>query len=130
MSLTYSQACIDARLQAVADNIDGGGSNGSLVLIAGAAAVSTVRLALPCGDVNGGVLTFASSTPLIDPAAAATGVVTTARIQDSSSAVVVSDLSVGIPGSTADVVIANNRNSTLITAGQTVSVLAAQISGS
>jgi len=130
MTIAYSSQAIDARLTAIANTIDGGGSPGSLVLLAGGAVVSTVQLARPCGIVNGGVLTFSTSSILMDPSAAVTGDITTGRIQDSSSAVVVSGLSVGIPGSTSQVIIANGQSSTRIEAGQMVQLLAAEISGS
>ena len=128
MSVTYSLACINARLQAVVDNIDGGGSNGSLVLLSNSTVISTVSLARPCGTINGGVLTFSGT--LLDPSAAATGIVTTAEIWDSTGAIVISGLTVGIPLSPGDVTIVNGFNSTLITVGQVVQVLAAQITGS
>jgi hypothetical protein len=125
--MRYTAPCIAKRLQAVADLIDAGGSPGSIVLLAGSAVVSTVRLALPCGVVSDGVLTFAR-IPRIDPAASGTGTVTAARFQDSNGNIVATVFSVGIPGSGADVQIANGETSTLINAGQAVSVFAAQIS--
>ena len=129
MPATYSPTAINYRLQGVVSAIDSGGSNGSLVLLAGAAVVATVQLALPCGTVSGGILTF-SGTPLLSPAASATGVVTTAQIRNSVGNVMLADLSVGIPGSTAAVIIANGQNRLLITAGNAVQILAAQIIGS
>lgn len=128
MSVTYSQTVIDARLQAVADTIDGGGSNGSMVLRADSTVISMVSLARPCGTVNSGILTFVGT--LLDPAATATGYVNNVQIWDSNGNIMVSDLTVNIPSHTADVIIFNGLNSTLITAGQAVQILAAQITGS
>lgn len=109
--------------------IDSGGGNGFIKLLAGSTVVSTISLARPCGTVNGGVLTFDGT--LLDPAAANTGVVTSAIVTDSNGALMISDLSVGIPPSNDyDVLISNGLNSTLITAGQTVQILSAQITGS
>jgi hypothetical protein len=128
MTITYSLATINARLQAVANQIDAGGSNGSLVLLANSTVISTVQLSRPCGTVSGGVLTFSGT--LLDPAASASGAITTGRFQDSNGNIVASGLSAGIPLSTADIIISNGLSSTLITLGQTVQVLSAQITGS
>jgi hypothetical protein len=98
------------------------------VLLAGGSIISTIALQKPSGTVNGGVLTFSGS--LSDPSAAGTGNITTVHITDSTGALVISGLTCGIPGATADVIVSNGINSTLITAGQVVSVLAAQITGS
>lgn len=129
MAIQYGIATINARLLVVRDAIDAGGGNGNLILLAGPTIISTVALARPCGTVSAGVLTF-SGLPLIDPSATATGSVTTARIEDSVGNTVVSNFSVGIPLSGADIIMSNGLNSTLITAGQTVSVLSATITGS
>lgn len=128
MSVTYSLPTINARLQAVADTIDGGGGNANFKLYAGITLLSTISLARPCGTVNGGVLTFVGT--LLDPAAVATGSATVANIEDSTGALVVSGLTVGIPLSGRDVIVSNGFNSTLVTAGQTVALLSAQITGS
>lgn len=128
MALTYSPTAINYRLQGVVSAIDSGGSNGSLVLLAGAVVAATDQLALPCGTVSGGILTF-SGTPLLGTASA-TGIVTTAQIRNSAGNVVAAGLTVGIPGSTADVIIATGQNSLLVAAGNAVQILAGQISGS
>ena len=130
MAVNYSQTAINDRLLGVIAAIDGGATNGSLLLMAGSILVSTIQLARPCGTVNGGVLTFAG-TPLLDPSAAATGNVDSAIIQDGNGSTMVSGLTVGIPlSASVDIVISNGLNSTLVTAGQTVELLAAQITGS
>ena len=128
MSVVYSSTAINDRLQGVVTAIGSGGGPGSLKLNAGAATVSTIALAFPCGTVSGGILTFTGT--LLDPSAAATGIVDGATIVNSNGDTIVSGLSVGIPLSGADIVINNGLNTTLINAGQVVSVLSAQIIGS
>ena len=129
MSVTYNTPTISDRLQAVIDNIDGGGGNGNLKLYtATSTLLSTISLARPCGTIDSGVLTFVGT--LLDPSAAATGTAVTARIEDSTGVVVISGLTVGIPLSASDVIMSNGLNSTLITAGQATQLLSAQITGS
>ena len=125
MAVIYSQAVINARLNGVVTEL---GASALLVLRAGGTAISTIGLANPVGTVSGGVLTFTGA--LLDPSAAATGVVTNAVILDSTGATAISGLTVGIPGGTYDVIISNGLNSTLITTGQSVALLSAQIQGS
>lgn len=128
MSVTYSQTAIDYRLQGVIDAIDSGGSNGLLLLMSDSTVISTISLARPCGTVSGGILTFVGT--LVDPSATGTGYVNDAQIWNSNGVVMVSELTVGIPSQVADVIISNGLNNTLISAGQAVQVLAAQITGS
>lgn len=125
MAVIYSQAVINARLQGIVTEL---GSLATLLLLAGGTTVSTIQLASPVGTVNGGILTFSGT--LLDPAAASTGFVTSALIRDSNGATAITGLSVGIPGGSQDVIISNGLNSTLITAGQVVAFLSAQIIGS
>lgn len=127
MSVVYSQLAIDDRLDGVVTAIDTGG-NGSLNLYAGSTLVSTISLANPCGTVDGGVLTFSGT--LLDPAAAGTGLIDSGTISNGAGSVVVSGLTAGIPLSGADIIINNGLNSTLVTAGQVVQLLSAQIIGS
>lgn len=128
MSAVYSSTAIDFRLQGVVSAVDAGGTNGSLRLMDGGTLVSTISLAVPCGTVSGGILTFSGT--LLDPSAAATGSVDSGAIFDSNGDVVISGLTAGVPLSGADIIISNGLNSTLITAGQVVQVLSAQIRGS
>jgi len=129
MAVTYSTFAINYRLLGVVDAIDAGGGNGYLTLLVGSTVVSTISLARPAGTVDAGVLTFSGT--LLDPAAAGTGLVTEGRIYDSTGTLIISGLTVGIPPSTGyDILISNGLNSTLITAGQTVALLSAQITGS
>lgn len=126
MSVNYSPAAIDARLQAVVTTI---GIGGNLKLYAGATLISTIPLSNPAGTVSGGVLTFTGT--LIDTAASATGNVDSGVIEDSLGNAVIFGLTVGVPPSTGyDILVVNGLNTTLITIGQVVSVTAAQITGS
>ncbi len=125
--VVYSQSAINARLQAVVNTIDASG-NGFLKLLATSTVISTIQLANPCGTVNGGVLTFIGT--LLDPSAAGTGLITTGQITDAAGNLILSGLTAGIPGGSQDIIISNGLNSTLVTTGQTVLVLAAQITGS
>ena len=128
MSVVYSSTAIDFRLLGVVDAVDAGGTNGTLRLLDGGVPISTISLAVPCGTVSGGILTFSGT--LLDPEVAATGVVDAGAIYDSNGDVVVSGLTAGVPLSTADIIISNGLNSTLISSGQVVQVLSAQITGS
>lgn len=125
MSVIYSLACINARLNAVVSTI---GNGGSLVLFAQSTTISTIVLAFPCGIVNGGVLTFTGT--LLDPSASGTGTVTGAIVKDGLGNTVVSGLTAGIPGTGADIIISNGLNSTFITTTQSVQLLSATITGS
>lgn len=127
MTVTYSQTAINFRLNGVVSAIDDGGTNGFLYLYANNSIVSTISLAYPAGTVNGGILTFGGT--LLDPSAAGTGLVTAGVIADSNGNVMISGMTVGIPLSGAQILINNGLNTTLITAGQAVSVTG-QIQGS
>lgn len=128
MSVTYSTAAINARLQGVIDTIDANG-NGFLKLFdTGSSLLSSIQLSVPCATVSGGVMTFGGT--LLDPAAVGTGSANSGVIQDALGTTVVSGLTVGIPLSGADILISNGLSSTLITAGQTLQVVSAQITGS
>lgn len=128
MAVIYSQIAINDRLLGVVTAIGGGGLGGQLILLAGSTPISTITLQIPCGTVSGGVLTFTGS--LIDPSAAGVGNCTGGKIQDSNGNLIVSGLTAGIPGATADIIITNGLNSTFINAGQVVQLLAASITGS
>jgi hypothetical protein len=127
MTPNYSQTAVNDRLQGVVTAIDDSGA-GFIRLLAGGVVVSSIALQNPCGTVSGGVLTFTGT--LVDPSAANTGVVTGARIEDGAGNIMVSGLTVGIPLSGADILLTNGLNTTLITAGQAVSVVSGQIIGS
>ena len=127
MPVNYSITAINDRLAGVVTAIDDSG-NGILQILAGATVLSTIPFANPCGTVNGGILSF--SVPLLDPSAANTGLATSAVVKDGAGVVMISGLTVGIPLSGADIVLSNGLNNTLITTGQTVELLSAQITGS
>lgn len=127
MAVDYSVSAINARLQGVIDTIDASG-NGNFLIRASATVLSTIQLANPCGTVNGGVLTFQGT--LLDDSADATGVADNCTIEDGAGNEVITGLTVGIPLSGRDVIISNGVNSTLITAGNVVQLLSAQITGS
>jgi len=127
MSVDYSIDCINARLQAVVETIDGGGGAGFMVLRAGATVLVAIQLATPCGTVSAGVLTFTGT--LLDPAIG-TGLADNCIFQDSNNTDVITGLTVGIPLSGSDVIISNGLNNTLITTNDTVEVTSATITGS
>lgn len=106
MPLVYSLAVRNARLGVVLSAIDAGAGPGLIQLgTAGMAIVlSTVVLLKPAGTIAGGVLTF-SGTPLFDVGAAASGLAVAARITDSAGTIVADGLTVGLPGSLANVII-------------------------
>lgn len=126
--IVYSGIAINDRLLGVITAIDGGSAPGNLILTSSGTTISTIQLNKPCGTVNGGVLTF--NGQLLDPAAASTGNVNGAVIKNGDGTTMISGLSVGIPTGTYDIIISNGLNSTVITAGQTVQLLSAQITGS
>lgn len=124
MSPNYPVSLLNTRLTDVANAIDAGGAAGACRLYDGGNnLISTLTLAFPAGVAAGGVLTF--STPWIDPAAAATGNPVSARIADSTGADVITGLTVGTGSSAYDIVLSNAT----ITAGQSVAVTAATITG-
>jgi len=122
MAVTYNTATKNARMQAVADNIDGG--SGAGVIEIGTAGMATVlaqiTLADPCGTVSGGVLTF-SGFPRSDTSANATGVAAAAVIKASDGTVVVSGLTVGTSGT--DIIL----DTTAIDTGEVVTLNNASI---
>lgn len=123
MAVTYSTAALDARLNAVVSIIGAG----SIVLLASGTVIATMPLNTPCGTVSGGVLSF--TQPTTDGSASGTGTVDAAQVRDASGTVVISGLTVGIPLAPAEVTISNGLNSTYLTAGQTVQLVAGQITG-
>lgn len=125
MSVNYTVPILTNRLQIVATAIDAGATNGALRLLdAGGNTLSTLSLARPCGVVAAGVLTF-SGMSLIDPAATGGAIATRARVDDGDGASVISGLTVGADPSN-DVVMSPTA---FITAGQTVAITAASITG-
>ena len=126
MSVNYSITVLTNRLQQVVNAIDSGATNGVLRLLnSGGTTLSSLSLARPCGVAASGVLTF-SGMSLIDPAAVATDSARAARVEDGDGNIIISGLTVGTAGSTSDVVMSPTN---FITAGQTVAITAATITG-
>lgn len=130
MAISLSTAIRNARLQVIADAINAGAGAGKLRLYSGSrpatgGAVTTLLAELTLSDpahssIAGGVLTFDAITQ--DASADATGTATWARIVDSDNAFV-ADLSVGLAGSGADVIL----DSVSIVATNSVQVAVATI---
>jgi len=126
LSVNYSITVLTNRLQQVVNAIDAGATNGVMRLLSnGGTTLSSLSLARPCGVAAGGVLTF-SGMSLIDPAAAATDSAKFARVEDGDGNTIISGLTVGTVGSTSDIVMSPTN---FITAGQTVAITAASITG-
>jgi hypothetical protein len=123
--VNYSVTTIAGRLQVVVSDIDAGATNGALYLLeSGGTVLSTLSLARPCGVVTGNQLIF-SGMSLIDPAASAGGFAVAARISDGDGNAVITGLTVGT-GSTSEIVMSPTN---FITAGQTVAITTATITG-
>src|SRR5215813_11318700 len=107
MAITYASSVLVNRMQQVVNAIDSGAGSGRIQLgTTGMGLVlSTVVLLKPCATIStGGLMTF-SGTPLVDPAAAASGVAAAGRIINSAGSVVASGLTVGLAGSGANIII-------------------------
>lgn len=127
--ITYSTSGLNDRLLGVVAAIDAGGTNGALKLLTSSGAtVCTFSLAVPCGTVSAGVLTFSGT--LLDTSAAATGFVNAARVEDSNGSIVVSGLTIGTSAAGPyDGFLINGLGTTKITAGDVVSCPSATITG-
>jgi hypothetical protein len=123
MSVTYSTAAKNARLDAVAALIDAGASQGMLkIRDASNVVLATLILADPCAAAAAsGILTFDFDPDISDTSADASGTAANAIITDSADTTVISGLTVGTTGT--DIVL----DSVDITAGQTVTITAATI---
>lgn len=102
MAVTYATVVKTARMQAVADQIDGGsGSPAAGKLIIGTAAMAAtlaiVPFTVPCGTVSGDTLTF-DFDPDITVEAIASGTAAAAIIVDSDGTTLISGLTVGTSG--------------------------------
>jgi predicted nicotinamide N-methyase len=127
LPVDYSTTVLTERLQQVINNIDAGASNGFMRLLdAGGNTLSSFQLSRPMGVAALGVLTF-NGLSIIDPAAAASGVAATARVEDSAGTVVIHGLLVNVGSSTTSDIFLSP--SATITAGQTVVLTAATITG-
>ena len=121
MPVDYSTTVLTERLQQVINNIDAGPSSGFMRLTdSGGNVLSSFQLQKPSATITGAVLTF-SGLSLIDPAAAASGQAALARVEDSTGIIVIHGLQVG-----SDIFLTPTAT---ITAGQTVALTAATITG-
>lgn len=122
MTVTYNVTTINNRLTQVVNAI---GSSGLFILTdASSNTLSTIQLSTGVGTIAAGVLTF-SGTPLSDPSAAGTGTAALAKVTTGAGTVIISGLTVSSAGGGGDVVL----TPTAITAGQTVVLSAATITG-
>lgn len=93
MSIIYSTATQNARLQAVVTQIDAGASFGVLKIFdSGNVLLCTIPLSKPSGTPAGGVLTFVVPD---SATVAAGGTMAAADIEDSNGNVIASGLTVG-----------------------------------
>jgi hypothetical protein len=109
-TITWSTAAKDARMQALADLIDGAGAPGEIHIYDGTppdppggdvttqVLLATLTLSLPCGTVSGGALTLSPIEE--EDLAPASGTATWARLVDGAGAWV-ADMDVGVTGSGA-----------------------------
>ena len=119
MAVVYAAALKTTRMNAVETALDAGAGAAQLVigtsaLSGGTGVLATITLADPAGTVSGAVLTL-SGMPK-SAVASATGTAAKAELRDSTGAVVVSGLTVGV--SASDIII----NSVAISSGQTVQI--------
>lgn len=123
MSVDYSVTVLTNRLQQVVNAIDTGVGGGFMRLLdSGGNVLSSMRFWVPSGTAADGVLTF--TVPLIDASVTTGGTVTAARCEDANGTVVISGLTVD--SSSPDIVLAPTN---VLTAGQTVAITAASITG-
>jgi len=126
MSVNYPTSLLTSRLQLVINDIDDGATNGNMRLLdSGGNTLSSLQLARPMGIAANGVLTFLGLS-LIDPAASASGVAKLARIEDGDGNTIISGLTVGSGAVPVDIVMSPSNT---ITAGQTIAITAATITG-
>ena len=128
MAVTYSTAAKTARMQAVADAIDGGSGAGKIKgYTSGDVLVATWTLDDPCtgtdGGVSNGVLTF-DVAPDKQAVLATTGTITKATITTSADTVVVSGLTVTVTGGGGDLTMSDN---VVASTGDTVTLQTATI---
>jgi hypothetical protein len=125
MSVNYNTPTISNRLQQVVNAMDAGASTGVLRLMdAGGTILSSLSLVKPSATIAGNLMTF-SGLSLVDPAAAASGTATAARIEDSTGTVVISGLTVGT-GPGVDIILSPTN---AIIAGQVIAIQQATITG-
>lgn len=115
--MTYDISIKTARMTAVRDQLNAG----TLQLMAGATVVREYPLAGTSGAVAGDVLTFAGFPQTV--ASAGEGTIDGARLRKAGDLPGKSGLTVGLPGSNADVEVDNGLGSLVIGANDPVTVL-------
>lgn len=115
MAVTYSTTVKNNRMTQVINALDGGAGNAILKIgtTGMAATLASITLAKPSGIVSGGVLTF-SGLPKSATASGA-GTAAAAQLTDSTGAVIVDGLTVGVGGG-----FNVNIDNTTIAVGQTI----------
>src|ERR1700680_3731137 len=95
MTITYNQTTVNSRLQVVINSIDAGPSFGQMRLLTGTnQTVGLIQLTKPSATIANGILSF-SGLPLASPLTLVGGQIISADIEDSTSTVVASGLTVG-----------------------------------
>lgn len=116
--MTFQAAALAVYANADATALAGG----SLQLLAsGGGVLGSVTLNTPAGTATGAVLTFAGFPKSTSGTA---GTVASARLRTAAGADYKTGLTVGIPGSGAQVIVDNGLGTLVIGAGQTVTVAA------
>lgn len=115
--MTYSTAHKSARMTTTRDRLNAGALQ---VVDAGGAVLFTVPLDNPCGSVSGAVLTMSGFPKTVT--ASGGGTAAAARLQNASSVDEKTGLTVGVPGSNAQVVIDNGSGTLAIALGASVTV--------
>jgi hypothetical protein len=125
MSVTYTTAAKNARLDAVAALIDAGAGPGKLkIRDASNVVLATLTLADPCAPAAAsGILAFDFDPDISDTSADASGTAANAIFTDSNDTTVISGLTVTVNGGGGDI----QLDSVGITAGQTVTITTAAI---
>ncbi len=114
--MTFQAAALAAFAAASATALNGGSCQ---LLDSGGAVLASVTFGTPAGTSSGAVTTF-SGFP--KSATGSAGTVASARFRTSSGADYKTGLTVGIPGSGAQVIVDNTLGSLVIAAGQTVTI--------
>lgn len=114
--MTFQAAALAAFAATSATALNGGTCD---LLSAGGAVLASVVFGTPAGTSAGAVTTF-SGFP--KSATGSAGTVASARFRTSGAADYKTGLTVGIPGSGAQVIVDNGAGTLAITAGQTVTV--------
>lgn len=115
--MTYSTAHKSARMTTTRDRLNAGALQ---VVDAGGSVLVTVPLDNPAGSVSGATLTLAGFPKTVT--AGAGGTAASARLQNSSSVDEKTGLTVGVPGSNAQVIIDNGAGTLAISLNASVTI--------